>query len=304
MGGVNDVVWESVVHPTCLCIPCRLGSLQFKGQGYLRELGFSILSLPHKGLMKKEAGGKCCCFSSLGWGSCSLLLSVSYQFCHYSKKGKILKLSSWSQGTAGVIQTLWALWLALVSYCFVTGTNIIVWFFREGLGLYFWEGCICFFLTLMCIPWLLYWIAGYREQNHSECGCKDEITAWCSPGMQGEVGHNGFMGWSSTGGILSEDRGLCHMEWFRQGEETKEFSQKSSAGIVFKSSFLFSLVLGNYMVNQYKLLPPNAVASCCVFVGILLFWISMPLSTLMQGCLATQFPVVFDRLVRIGLSVS
>lgn len=83
------------------------------------------------------------------------------------------------------------------------------------------------------------------------------------------MGHNGFMGWSKTGGILSEDRGLCHMEWFRWGEETKEFSQKSSAGIVFKSSFLFSLVLGNFMVNQTKLLPPNVIASCCVFVGIL-----------------------------------
>lgn len=174
MGRVNDRVWESVEHPICLCIPCRLGSLQFKGQGYLRELEFSILALPHKGLMKKEAGGKCSCFSSLGCGSCSLLLSVSHQFCHSSKKGKILKLSSWSQGTAGVIQSLWALWLALVCYCFVTSTNIIVWFFWEGLCLYFWEGCICFFLTLMCIPWILYWIAGYREENHSECGCKDK----------------------------------------------------------------------------------------------------------------------------------
>lgn len=133
---------------------------------------------------------------------------------------------------------------------------------------------------------------------------RQEITAWCSPDTQGEMGHNGFMGWSSTGGILSEDRGLCHMEWFRQGEKTKEFSRKSSAGIVFKSSFLFFLVLGNFMVNQYKLLPPNAIASCCVFVGILRFRISMALSTLMQGCLATPFPVVFDGLVRVGLSES
>lgn len=126
MGRINDVVWESLVNPTCLCIPCRLGSLQFKRQGYLRELEFPIPSLLHKGLMKKEAGGKCSCFSSLGWGSCSLLLAVSHRFCHYSKKGKILKLFSWSQGTAGVIQALWALWLAPISYCFITNTSIIV----------------------------------------------------------------------------------------------------------------------------------------------------------------------------------
>lgn len=125
MGRVSDVVWESLVHPTCLCIPCRLGSLQFKGQGYLRELEFPIPSLPHKALMKKEVGGKCFCFSSLGWGSCSLLLAVSHQFCHYSKKGKILKLSSWTQGTAGVIQALWAPWLALISYCFMISMSII-----------------------------------------------------------------------------------------------------------------------------------------------------------------------------------
>lgn len=123
------VVWESLVCPTFLCIPCRLGSLWFKGQGYLRELEFSIPSLPHKGLMKKEAGGKCSCFSSLGWGCFSLLLAVSHQFCHCSRKGKILKLSSWSQGSAGVIQALWALWLALISYCFMTSMIITVWFF-------------------------------------------------------------------------------------------------------------------------------------------------------------------------------
>lgn len=110
MGRINDVVWESLVNPTCLCIPCRLGSLQFKRQGYLRELEFPIPSLLHKGLMKKEAGGKCSCFSSLGWGSCSLLLAVSHRFCHYSKKGKILKLfflesgNSWGDsGTLGPV---------------------------------------------------------------------------------------------------------------------------------------------------------------------------------------------------------
>lgn len=152
----------------------------------------------------------------------------------------------------------------------------------------------------MCIPWTLYWIAGYREENHSECGWKDEITAWCSPDTQGEMGHNGFMGWSSTGGILSENRGLCHTEWFRWGEETKEFSQKSSAGIVFKSSFLFPLVPRNFMVNQFKLLPPHAIASCCVFVGILWFLISVALSTLKQGCLATPFPMLLMDLSESG----
>lgn len=72
----------------------------------------------------------------------------------------------------------------------------------------------------------------------------------------------------------------------------------------FQFQFLFSLVLENFMVKHSKLLPPNAIASCCVFVGILWFLISMVLSTPAQGCLATPFPVVLDGLVSVGLSVS
>lgn len=156
----------------------------------------------------------------------------------------------------------------------------------------------------MCIPWILYWIAGYREENPSECGCEDKRLQPGAAQTHGERWDTMDL-WAGAGLEESCQRtgGLCHMEWFRWGEETKEFSQKSSAGIVFKSSFLFSLVLGNFMVNQTKLLPPNVIASCCVFVGILCFLISMALSTLTQGCLATPFPVL-DGLVRVVLSVS
>lgn len=59
------------------------------------------------------------------------------------------------------------------------------------------------------------------------------------------------------------------MQWFIWGEETKECLEKSITDIVFKLSFLSSLVLQDFMVNQSKLLAPNAIVSCLVFVRML-----------------------------------
>lgn len=121
----------------------------------------------------------------------------------------------------------------------------------------------------MCVPWILYWIAGCREENDSECGYKDKR-------LQPGAAQTHRERWDTMDlwarAVLEEScqrtRGSAIWRGSDRVRKQRNSPQKSSAGIVFKSSFLSSLVLGNFMVNQYKLLPPNAIASCCVFVEI------------------------------------